>query len=208
MSLAALGLLYVLASGPGIADPHETLEAPAARCRRLCQERACELYEFLGFAHDSLSFCYSRTACPGAQGEGKPRYDFHVREVKPGKRKLATPRIETDDDDKFPAYLKTHDYRVIELTGKRTGDNAWEFVAPAGQKIVVEMKTEQAVAWYLTVSHCEKEIFRHRGEFKEIYFSLIPRLYVSPDGQKIGLFMTLDSMVKLDAGFAVFSLNP
>jgi hypothetical protein len=205
------GLLLV--PPPALGDQPAEEETALVRCVRLCSQTPCTLMEFEGFSKDSKRFGHSYLACPGAHGEGEAQLTWHVREISPGKRKLHFKGV-TDIGQKMPRYFKTEGYELLPVAGTADGRNRYRFLLPRGMTVDIELATEDKVAWYLTVSSASssepapREIFRHRGEFEEIYFGLTPRVYLSPDGQKIAVLLALDAMVRVDAGLAVFSLNP
>ncbi|MBM4352316.1 MAG: hypothetical protein FJ109_00750 [Deltaproteobacteria bacterium] len=224
--LILLSQAMALAEEPKAVPPDE--ESAQQRCARLCADMPCELMEFEGFSKDSTRFGHSYLVCPGPHGEGDSRLTWHVRELSKGKRKLHFKGI-TDIGQKMPGYFRNEGYEMLPVSALPDGKNRYRFIFPRGVTAEVEMVTETKVAWYLTVKgpvpererpadaqagpeggHAvlEREIFRYRGEFSEIYFSIVPRVYLSPDGQKIAVLLALDAMVRVDAGLAVFSLNP
>jgi len=203
----------------------EDEETASQRCMRLCADTPCEVMGFEGFSKDSGRFGHSYLVCPGTHGEGEERLTWHVRELSPGKRKLRFKGI-TDIGQKMPRYFRTEGYEVLPMAGTPEGKDRYRYVLPRGLTAEIELATEAKVAWYLTVrgpdpdrvgstgteegapAILDREIFRYRGQFEEIYFNLVPRVYLSPDGQKIAVLLALDAMVRVDAGLALFSLNP
>jgi len=189
--------------------PITTPEGPPFddRCAEVCADTACEVLSFAGFSPDSATLAYSLLRCPGAHGEGEPIVTWHVREIAKGKRKLHMKAVQLPGE-KFPKWLKDRDFTVTEITGSEEEKNRWTFLLPEGSQVVIEMKTEEKVAWYLEVLRDGKSIFRYRGEFEEIYFGIRPWVYIAPDSQKIAVVLALNAMVRVDSGLAVFSLNP
>ncbi len=215
--VTAVILYAVLVGSPVLGDepaaPPIDEETASARCARLCSQTPCTLMEFNGFSKDSTRFGHSYLVCPGPHGEGEARLTWHVREVTPGKRKLHFKGI-TDIGQKMPRYFQTEGYELLPVTATTQDKNRYRFHLPRGATADIELVTEEKVAWYLTLTGAGEtaspgaEIFRYRGEFEEIYFGLVPRVYLSPDGQRIAVLLALDAMVRVDAGLAVFSINP
>jgi hypothetical protein len=194
--------MVLVVTGPVVAQ-----ETPAERCSSLCREKACENYEFHGFSEDSDQYGYSHLTCPGKLGVAMPRFTYHVRRIKPGKRKRRTEALSLEGVT-YPRYFELNDYWVEELPAERAGKQKYEFRNDRGLEITVELVTEKKVAWYFTVKGREGLRFSYRGEFEEIYFGLQPKVYLSPNGQRAVVVLLLDAMVKVDAALVVFSLNP
>jgi len=182
-------------------------EVPARRCEKVCGNTPCEAVEFAGFSSDSTRFGYSHLVCPGPHTEARARLKYHLKELLKGKRKLSSKHVDVDGG-KCPRCFNKAGLEVLELKGDRVDKNSFMFTAPSRVTVAVELKTEKAVAWYLTVEYEGKRIFRYRGEFEEIYFEFKPRVFLSPDGQKVAVVLHLDAMVKVDSTMALFSLNP
>lgn len=178
---------------------------PAECCAKLCAETPCGVYDFYGFAPDSGRFGYAHLTCPGAHVQERHRFTWHVRHIHAGKGRLNTSGVALKDKV-YPEYFSVEKYLVKELTGELIGKNSWSYTTPDGLELVVELKTEKKVAWYLTVLDGTRELMKYRGEFEEIYFSFKPRLYLAPDGRKLALSLTLDAMIKVDGALVVFKL--
>lgn len=202
--------LALLVAGPAAAgDRHEsTTLKPAAECEKRCGgvEKPCERIEFLGFSPDSTRIGFMHLTCPGPHSKNEPRLTYHVRELSNKKRKLRLKRLDLGDV-RFPEFYARNEYFVLELPD-RGSDGLHRYDAYRGVFVDFHWKTEKRVAWYLTVSRKDKELFTHRGEFEEIYFGVQPSVYLSPDGEKVAVVMVLDAMIKVDSGIAAFSLNP
>jgi hypothetical protein len=192
-------------AGPVLAD--EVEESAQLRCSELCHDKACENYEFFGFSVDSTRYGYSHLTCPGDLVKGRARFTYHLREIRPGKRKRKSTGLVLEGV-RYPGYFKSNDYWVEELPAQKAGKNSYTFENDRGLKIGIELVTEKQVAWYLRVSGVEGERFTYRGEFEEIYFGLRPRVYLSPDGERAAVVLLLDAMIKVDAALVIFSLNP
>ncbi len=195
-------VLMVVVTGPVVAE-----ERSSERCGTLCHDKACESYEFHGFSEDSDQYGYSHLTCPGKLGGSKPRFTYHLRRVKPGKRKRRTAPVSLEGVT-YPRYYKQNDYWLEELPGKQTDKQKYVFRNDRGLEITIELVTEKNVAWYFTVKCREGLRFSYRGEFEEIYFGLQPKVYLSPNGQRAAVVLLLDAMVKVDAALVIFSLNP
>lgn len=205
------GLIALLLSlSPGLAAGGEKpvgAESNKQRCARLCRDQPCRDFVFRGFSPDSTHIGYSHMHCPGAQGEGKPRFTWHLRRIVPGKRKRRTKPVDISGKH-FPNWYRVQDYRTVELARTKVDKNIYEFAGHQGITIKAELRTEKKVAWYLTVYHHGEERFTYRGEFEEIYFNFVPSIYLSPNGQRIAVVLGLDAMVKVDSAMVVFSINP
>jgi hypothetical protein len=195
-------VLVLVVTGSVVAE-----ETPAERCGSLCHEKACENYEFHGFSPDSDQYGYSHLTCPGKLGGGSPRFTYHVRRIKPGKRKRRTEGVSLEGVS-YPGYYDLNDYWVEGLPAEKVGKQKYEFRNDRGLEITVELVTEKKVAWYFTLKGREGLRYSYRGEFEEIYFGLQPKVYLSPNGQRAAVVLLLDAMVKVDAALVIFSLNP
>jgi hypothetical protein len=202
-----LPALLLLLVAPALAAEERPEPTPDARCTALCRGNPCESYEFAGFSPDSDRCGYSHLTCPGPHDQKEARYTWHVRRIRPGKRKLSTAAIVVEAET-WPSYFRKEEYRVEELPSRQTGKQRYEFNGERGLKITVELATEKKVAWYFSVEDENGERFRYRGEFEEIYFGIQPRIFVSPNGQRAAVVLLLDAMVKVDAALVLFSLNP
>lgn len=197
--------MVVVVVGMGVS--HAAEPTPAELCARLCHDVPCENYEFLGFSPDSTHYGYSHLTCPGKLEEKKARFTYHLRRVRPGKRKRSTEGIVLEGVN-FPGYFEGHGFKIEELSAKKLDKQLYEFRTDRGLALQVELVTEKKVAWYFRVEGAEGKRFTYRGEFEEIYFGLRPRVFLSPDGQRAAVVLLLDAMVRVDAALVLFSLNP
>ena len=197
--------MMMVVAGMGGAEAAEP--TPAEQCAKLCHDVPCEKYEFLGFSPDSTRYGYWHLTCPGKLEGAKARSTYHLRRVKPGKRKLSTEGIVLEGVS-FPDYFEGNGFKIEELPATKLDKQQYEFRDDRGLVLKVELVTEKKVAWYFHVEGSEGKRFTYRGEFDEIYFGLRPRVFISPDGQRAAVVLLLDAMVRVDAALVVFSLNP
>jgi len=188
----------------------EDIKDPATVCGILCPDRPCEKNEFRGFSSDSTQFGHSVLQCPGPQGTA-PRIVYHAAVLAKTGRKLAYSPVPKRNET-FPLFYSRHDYEAKELTPTRIGNpkeqgTPWEYLTPAGIQITFYWRTESKVAWYFEVRRNGKLRYTYRKEFDEIYYAVAPRVFISPDGKKAALVMSLDALIKEDAGIAVFRLR-
>jgi hypothetical protein len=200
-------VLALLAGSAYAQDGGDAID-PKVQCNKWCGsgDKPCQLIRFLGFSQDGQQSGYSHLTCPGKLEKKKKRMTMHLRRLRKGKRKLATQVLDPEDKI-YPGFFRRNDYWVNELPGQEK-DGVWEYDAGWGQTIRFYWKTEKKVAYYLEVLHSGQEVYRRRYEFDEIYFDVIPKVYLSRRSQKIALVLALDAIVKVDAGIAFFSLNP
>lgn len=197
----------MFAAAVGIGPVNTAELTPAERCASLCHDKPCENYEFHGFSPDSTRYGYSHLTCPGKLESAKARFTYHLRRIRPGKRKRSTEGIALEGVT-FPGYFTSNNYEIGELQPKITGKQKYEFRNARGLEVAIELATEKKVAWYFHVKGRKGERFTYRGEFEEIYFGLQPRVFISPDGQRAAVLLLLDAMVRVDAALVIFSLNP
>ena len=209
-ALCASLVAFTLALAPGVAAGQQSFDAEETngqRCARICGDQPCRDFVFRGFSPDSEYYGYSHMYCPGPHGEGKARFTWHIRSIKPGKGKLRSKAVGIKGKH-FPNWYNIEKFRKKELPRAKTDKNSYEFEGPDDITLKAELRTEKKVAWYLAVNAGEKERFNYRGQFEEIYFNFVPTIYVSQNGQRIAVLLGLDAMVKTDSALIVFSLNP
>lgn len=210
MLLRAIALSFILlvCGGPafGQVKPAE-VESPSKQCKRLCGDVPCESFGFAGFDPDSVEFGYLRLVCPGPHTQARAKVKYHVKRTLKGKRKLNTVHMDLTGEV-CPRCFKERKLESEELVGSKRGKHQWYFKTHYGIEMDLEMRTEEAVAWYFRVNYKGEEVYSYRGEFKEIYFGFKPRVFAAPDGQKVAVMLILDAMVKVDTALVIFSLNP
>lgn len=195
---------------PGVAlsaDRYDEVD-PGVQCRKWCgdSDKPCELIRFMGFSPDNERVGYVHLKCPGKLEKKKKRMTYNLMRLRKGKRKLGV-EVVTPEKKIYPGWFKRQGFVLNELPGVEK-DGFREYDAGRGQTVRFYWKTEQKVAYYVEVLRDGRQVFSRRYEFDEIYFGMTPRVYLSPNLQKIALVLALDAMVKIDAGVAFFSLNP
>lgn len=204
MFLLSMLFSHLAAGFPGGPEGAQDI---APRCAQLCADTMCEVIAFRGFSADSSRIAYSLLQCPGVHGEGKAKFTWQVREISKGKGKLRLRRVESPGE-RHATWFKKQGFTAREIPGREVEKNKWLFNSPEGSTLSIELATEKRVAWYLDVTRKERHVFRYRGEFEEIYFELKPWVYLAPDNRKVAVVLALNGVIRVDAGIAVFSLDP
>jgi hypothetical protein len=198
-------VLTVLLCAPAVTA--EEIKDPAAECEKVCPERPCERITFRGFSPDSKQFGHALLQCPGPHGDkAAARIVYHAATLGEKGRKLPSTPI-PKNGEVFPVFYGRHDYQVEEVAGT-SADGVWTFDTGNGVTLTFYWRTEKKVAWYVEVRRKGQLKYTYRREFDEIYYAVLPRLYVSPDRKKAALVLSLDAMIKEDAGIGVFRLRP
>ncbi len=195
--------LLILSSGLDV----KAGETPGEQCDILCRDKPCESFEFQGFSKDSTHYGYSHLTCPGKLEKAVARFTYHLRRIRPGKRKRSTEGVVLEGAA-YPKHFRSNEFWIEELSGEKAGKQVYQFRNDRGLEITIELVTEKKVAWYFRLKGLEGERFTYRGEFEEIYFGLQPRVFLSPNGQRAAVVLLLDAMVRVDAALVIFSLNP
>ena len=191
-------------SPPLLAQEDEPPQNLQLQCIETCGNLKCDVTRFEGFSTDSTQIGFTLLQCPGEHAKDRsPRETYHIRKLVGKRGKLTMEGIRLNGLS-YPKYFKREKYGARELEGVVLDDNLWEFGMPDGSQVRISLRTEEKITWYLEHVDSQLPLLTYHSEFKEIYFKIYPRVFVSPDETRIAVVLVLDAMVQLDTGLAVF----
>jgi hypothetical protein len=189
------------AGDPGGTPPH----AEPFPCATHCGDLPCTLLDFLGFSKDNRLAAYFRRTCPGPLDPKPFRETWHVVQLSTGKGRLSPRQHRVSGG--LPNLLREHGFTHHRIPGAPLEqDGRWLFRDEYGRTYDVGIVTREKVTWTLRVFRAEELVLQDERSFDEIYFDLRPELFLSADGKRLAVFLTLDAMILRDAGMAFYAL--
>lgn len=174
-------------------------------CAQHCGDLSCTLLDFQGFSRDNRAAAYYRRSCPGSLSQKPFRETWHVVQLPAGKGRLSHHQLRVSGG--LPNLLREQGFTLNRIPGAPLEeDGGWRFRDEYGRTYDVTLVTREKVTWTLTVTRETELLLQDERSFDEIYFDLRPELFLSTDGTRLAVFLTLDAMIHWDAGMAFYGL--
>ena len=140
---------------------------------------------------------------------GKPaKKVWYLRETKRtahGKARLQ--KVALSREESTSGFFQRNHYALHDLPTSSTGERTRvEIPLRYDRTLVLELKTEDKIRLYYWFEEGTDRLLLYTSTFEEIYFAFDARAWLSPDGRRVALALSLDGDIRLDAALVVLVL--
>ena len=161
--------------------------------------------EFHGWSPSSTQVGWALERVRAGERNKKVWYLRETLRTAYGKARLR--RVSLPDDEKVPTYSHRHDFKIHDLEAASNGDRTrTEILLRYERSLVLELAVEDKIRLYYWFDDGGDRLLLHKVTFDEIYFAFTARAWLSPDGRRVALALSLDGDIRLDAAFLVLVL--